>query len=227
MKFRSLHPWDLCYRRAVALQESLRARLILRAPRRPIRLVAGADISYSKSDDLFFAGVVVLVMPDFREVARATAVGRVAFPYIPGLLSFREAPILLQAFEQLETAPDLILFDGQGTAHPRGFGLASHMGLILDTPSIGCAKSRLCGEHGSVASPAGSHVPLTLDGRTIGAVVRTRTGVNPIFVSPGHRMGLRSAIGWSLKCCAGYRIPEPTRRAHRLVNELRTGRAGG
>ena len=195
------------------------------APRRKLKLVAGTDISYSKKSDKFYGAVLVLSLPDLEEVDRATAVGRVKFPYIPGLLSFREAPILLKAFEKLETVPDLIMFDGQGTAHPRGLGLASHMGLILDIPSIGCAKSRLCGGHREVSKKAGSHVPLKLDGRTIGAVVRTRDKVNPIFVSPGHRMGFRAAVKWTLKCCGGYRIPEPTRRAHHLVNELRVGMA--
>ncbi|NOZ20443.1 MAG: deoxyribonuclease V [Planctomycetes bacterium] len=221
MHFKKLHRWDVSYARARELQEELRSRLILRAPRRKFRLVAGTDISYSKKSDQFFGGVIVLSLPDLEEVDRATAVGRVTFPYIPGLLSFREAPVLLKAFGQLRTTPDLVLFDGQGTAHPRGIGLASHLGLVIDLPSIGCAKSRLCGEHGDVGPRAGSHVPLKLDGKTIGAVVRTRDNVNPIFVSPGHRMGVRSSVTWALRCCAGYRIPEPTRRAHHLVNELR------
>ncbi|MEW6358615.1 MAG: deoxyribonuclease V [Planctomycetota bacterium] len=221
MKFRKLHPWRVGYARARQIQEELCSRLILRAPRKKFRLVAGTDISYSKKDDRFFGAVIVLSLPDLEEVERATAIGRVEFPYIPGLLSFREAPILLKAFEQLRTIPDLVLFDGQGTAHPRGLGLASHLGLVLDIPSIGCAKSRLCGEHGEVGAEAGSHAPLKLDGKIIGSVVRTRDHVNPIFVSPGHRMGFRSAVTWTLRCCAGYRIPEPTRRAHHLVNELR------
>lgn len=224
MNIRELHPWDVSYERAVAIQRELRAMLVLRAPRKAFRLVAGADISYSKESDEFFAGVIVLSLPDLEEADRSTAIGRVTFPYIPGLLSFREGPILLKAFARLATPPDLILFDGQGTAHPRGLGLASHMGLILDVPSIGCAKSRLCGEHDDVGARAGSHVPLKLDGKTIGAVVRTRDNVNPIFVSPGHRVGHRAAVTWALRCCRGYRIPEPTRRAHHLVNDLRMGR---
>ena len=221
MKVRNLHSWNVSYKRAVAIQQNLRDKLILRASGKRFRLVAGADISYAKKSDQFFGAVVVLSLPDLEMVDQATAFGRVTFPYIPGLLSFREAPILLKAFEKLETTPDLAVFDGQGTAHPRGLGLACHLGLALDVPSIGCAKSRLCGEHDEVGKKPGSHVPLRLNGKTIGAVVLTREKVKPIFVSPGHRMGIRSAVSWALRCGAGYRVPEPTRRAHHLVNELR------
>ena len=147
--------------------------------------------------------------------------GKAKFPYIPGLLSFREAPILLRAFRKLKNNPDVILFDGQGIAHPRSFGLASHMGLILDKPSIGCAKSRLVGEYGSVENTAGAYSKLIYGNKIVGVVLRTKNNTKPIFVSPGHKTNLTFAIRIALKTCCGYRIPEPTRQAHLLVNKLR------
>ena len=152
----------------------------------------------------------------------AHAVRRVSFPYIPGLLSFREAPALLAAFEAIKAQPDVIIFDGQGTAHPRRFGLASHMGLLLDTPSVGCAKTRLVGEHERVPERKDSWVKLRHEGQTVGAVVRTRRGVKPVYVSPGHRMGFPGAVRLVLESCRGYRLPEPVRRAHTLVNRIRS-----
>ena len=147
--------------------------------------------------------------------------GKARFPYIPGLLSFREAPILLRAFRKLKNNPDIVLFDGQGIAHPRRFGLASHMGLVLDKPSIGCAKSRLVGEYSSVENTAGAYSKLIYGNKVVGVVLRTKKNTKPIFVSPGHKINLSLAIRITLKTCCGYRIPEPTRQAHLLVNKLR------
>jgi len=223
MKTRELHRWDVTYREAVAIQEELRGRLILRADGLPdpLRTVAGADISYDRGSDLFFAAVVLMNYPELTLLEEATFSARVSFPYIPGLLSFREGPPLIAAFAKLNQPPDLILFDGQGIAHPRGIGLASHLGLILDRPAIGCAKSRLVGTHEPVGEKRGEWTELTHQEKKVGAVLRTRDRVKPIFVSPGHRVDLERAMALVLACCRGYRIPEPTRRAHRTVNRLR------
>ena len=224
MKFRHLHPWTMDYRAAVAVQERLRERIVLAPPPARPRLVAGADVSYDRGDDRFFAAVVVFSLRPWAIVEESVSTGRVGFPYIPGLLSFREAPVLLRAFRRLRKDPDLVIFDGQGIAHPRGLGVASHLGLILDIPSIGCAKSRLVGSYTEPGKEAGSRSPLKLNGRRIGTVLRTRSGVKPVFVSPGHRMNIGGASRWVLKCCRGYRLPEPTRAAHILSNRVRRER---
>ena len=221
MRFRQLHRWDVSPKRAAAIQRSLRAHLRLRPRALKPRLIAGTDVSYDKRSDAIHAAVVVLSWPGLSVVERACASGRARFPYIPGYLSFREIPILLKAFRSLSARPDLILCDGQGIAHPRGVGLASHLGLILDIPSIGCAKTRLVGEHEEPAPGRGSSAPLTFDGRRVGAVVRTRDRVKPIYVSPGHRIDVRAAVAWSLACSVGVRIPQPTRLAHIEVNRHR------
>ncbi len=196
--------------------------MILKKPAGKIRVVAGADVSYDKQSNRFFAGVVVFKLgKQFEKIEESTAVGKAEFPYIPGLLSFREAPILLKAFKKLKSNPDIILFDGQGIAHPRHFGLASHIGLILDKPSIGCAKSRLVGEYVGVKDIAGEYSKLFYKNKVVGAALRTKVHTNPIFVSPGHKTNLTFAIRIALKTCRGYRIPEPIRQAHVLVNKLR------
>ncbi len=224
MTYRRLHRWDVTPRRAASIQERLRERLVLRAgPRRPLT-VAGADVSYDRGGDTLYAAVVTLALPALEVVEAVTATGRARFPYVPGFLSFREAPIVLRAFGRLRARPDLLLCDGQGIAHPRGFGLASHLGVLLDLPTIGCAKSRLVGEHEEPEARAGSAAPLTYRGRRVGTVLRTRDAVSPIFVSPGHRIGLKAAVHWTLACCGGHRVPEPTRRAHIEVNRLRMRR---
>ena len=213
------------YRAAVALQRRLAQDLDLHPPAGwTPRLVAGVDVSYEKHGDLFFAGVVVLSLDDLTPVTTATARGRVDFPYIPGLLSFRELPILLDAFRQLPLVPDAVLVDGQGIAHPRRLGLASHLGLWLGLPTVGCAKSRLCGEHSPAGALRGDGVPLRHQGEEIGAVLTTRDNVKPLYISPGHRMDIATAVRLTLACGRRYRLPEPTRQAHLLTNALR--RAG-
>jgi len=221
MQVRRRHKWDVDYKQAVAIQERLREHVIRKGTPRSARRVAGADVSYERADNRFYAAVIVMRLPELDIIEEAHASGLATFPYIPGLLTFREGPILIRAFEKLESRPDLVIFDGQGVAHPRGLGLAAHMGLLLDVPSIGCAKSRLCGEHAEVPQAVGSSSKLCYNGRTVGLVVRTRRNVKPVFVSVGHRISLRSAAAWVLKTCRGYRLPEPTRQAHLLVNRLR------
>jgi deoxyribonuclease V len=222
MKIKNLHQWDAAgYHEAVRIQEELKSQLILTGDPVDLRTVAGADISYSKGDDLFFAAVVVMRLPDFEIVEKVFASGRVRFPYMPGLLSFREGPILLRAFDKIQNIPDLILIDGQGIAHPRGFGLAAHMGLFLEVPTVGCAKTRLVGSHEPVGINVGDYRELLFNERTVGAVLRTKKKVNPIYVSQGHRIGFRGAIEAVLGCLSGYRIPEPLRRAHLAVNAFR------
>lgn len=222
MEFKQLHSWHLDYQEAVCLQDTLKDLLILKKPQGKVCTVAGTDVSYDKASDRFFAGIVVFKLKGTLElIEEVTAVGKVKFPYVPGLLSFREAPILLRAFKRLKNNPDVILFDGQGIAHPRNFGLASHIGLILDKPSIGCAKSRLVGEHAEVDNEPGAYSELHYKNRIVGAVLRTKKNTNPVYVSPGHKINLTFAMRIVLMTCQGYRIPEPIRRAHILVNELR------
>jgi len=222
MDFPALHDWNLDYRQAVDLQRRLATRLDLVTPLpEPLRTVAGVDVSYEKHGDLFFAGVVVLSFPSLQPLEEAAAVARVSFPYIPGLLSFRELPVLLDALRSLRTVPDVVLADGQGIAHPRRLGLASHLGLWIERPTVGCAKSRLCGEHPPPGRRRGDRVPLTLAGETVGTVLTTRDGVKPLYVSPGHRIGVDAAAELTLACTGRYRMPEPTRLAHLLTNRLR------
>jgi len=224
MKIKHLHRWDVAYREAVAIQQELKEKLILHDEDvlKPIKTVAGADISYTKEDGLFFAAVVLLSWPAMNIIEEASSIEEVRFPYIPGLLTFREGPPLLKAFEKLNHYPDAVIFDGQGIAHPRGIGLASHIGLLLDIPTIGCAKTRLIGSYGVVGDRVGDCASLIYNDQAIGAVLRTREKVKPVFVSQGHRIGLQKAVEVVLSCCNGYRLPEPVRRAHLTVNRLRS-----
>jgi deoxyribonuclease V len=221
MKFQHLHSWDLTPKEAVALQRELASRVDTRTPLAGCELIAGADVSYSRFSNILFAGVVILKMPDLSVVEKHGVRREVAFPYIPGLLSFRETPVLLDAFAQVEAALDAVMIDGHGFAHPRRMGYASHAGLWLDVPTVGCAKSRLIGEYKDPGRKAGSVSPLIDRGDVIGEVVRTKSGVAPVFVSVGHKIDLRSAAELVLATCRGYRIPEPTRQAHLYVNQLR------
>ena len=214
-------------RQAVALQKSLAAkvRLVKKISGR-MKLVAGVDVSYEKHGDLFYGGVVVLSFPELETVEEVGAVDRVDFPYVPGLLSFRELPVLLKAFSSLQSVPDAVLVDGQGIAHPRRFGLASHLGLWLNIPAIGCAKTRLCGEYEPPGEIRGEAADLYDGGELIGQVVRTRDRVRPLFVSPGHLVDVQGATSLVLSCGGGYRLPEPTRRAHLFTNRLRLAAKG-
>jgi deoxyribonuclease V len=224
MKIKYLHHWNITYKEAVNIQQQLKEKLILDDKQFPGRIsaIAGADISYSKQDDMFFAAVILLAYPTMDVVEEVSLTEKAPFPYIPGLLSFREGPALLKAFEKLKNVPDCVIFDGQGIAHPRGIGLASHMGLFLDIPTIGCAKKRLVGVHDEVGVEVGDYADLMLDSLIMGAVLRTKKKVKPLYVSPGHKIGLRRAVDVVLSCCRGYRITEPVRRAHLAVNRIRS-----
>ena len=213
--------WDLTPREAMRLQDSLRERVELQDRFGEIRFVAGADMAFDPETEVAFAGVIVYRFPGLEEVERRMARRKLRFPYVPGLLSFRESPVLLAAFARLRTEPDLILIDGHGRAHPRRFGIACHIGILFDKPTIGCAKSRLVGEHQEPGKKAGSTTPLMLEGERIGVVLRTRDDVKPIYVTTGHRVSLDSAVGLVKQCVDGFRIPRPTREADHYVRDLR------
>jgi deoxyribonuclease V len=221
MKPRFETHWDLTPREAMRLQESLRGRVELQDRFGEIRHVAGADMAFDPATEVAFGGVIVYRLPGLEEVERRMARRKLRFPYVPGLLSFRECPILLAAFARLKTEPDLIVIDGHGHAHPRRLGIACHIGLLFDKPTIGCAKSRLVGEHGEPAPSAGSTAPLNLEGERVGMVLRTRDGVKPVYVSTGHRVSIESAVGLVKQCTDGFRIPKPTREADHYVRDLR------
>ena len=221
MRVERRHPWNLSYREAVEVQRALSSEIRLMPLTKAVRTVAGADVSYSRKSRDIYAAVLVFSFPDLDLIERALAADRVEFPYVPGLLSFREAPVLSKAFRKIRNRPDVIMFDGQGIAHPRRMGLASHMGLLLDCPSIGCAKTRLVGVHPPVPEERGSGVLLTDRGRVVGGVVRTRDRVKPVFVSPGHAITVDDSIRLVLSCCRGYKLPEPTRQAHIAVGAFR------
>ncbi len=224
MKYLKLHPWNVGYKKAVEIQERLKKSIILKGSAKDCKLIAGADVSYIKGSEIFYASVVVFNLQTMERVEEVTASGKVDFPYIPGLLSFRESPILLKAFAKIKSEPDVIILDAQGIAHPRGIGLASHIGLLLDKSSIGCAKTRLIGEYYEVGRDAGCHSRLTVKDKIVGAVLRTRKNVKPVFVSPGHKIDLKTSIALILKSCRGYRLPEPVRQAHNLVKKTAIGK---
>ena len=219
------HRWDLSPAEARALQPQLAGRVIAETTFDPsgVRTVAGVDVSFRQG--MARAAVVVLRLTNLEPVDCAVDEAPANFPYIPGLLTFREGPCVLSALEQLTIWPDLLIFDGQGIAHPRRIGLAAHMGVILDHPSIGCAKSRLIGTHADPGNEVGDWEPLADEGEVIGAVVRSRAGVKPLYVSIGHRVDLPTAIDLVLRCTRGYRLPETTRHAHKVAGgaDLRVG----
>jgi deoxyribonuclease V len=201
------------------LQTKLAAHVTRENKLGPVRTIAGIDVGMKGS--MACAAVAVLDFPSLDLIAQATVESRVKYPYVPGLLSFREGPVILDVLQQLDHKPDLLIFDGQGIAHPLRLGIASHIGLLTDLPSIGCAKSRLCGQYQEPGIERGSYVPLMDYGDTIGAIVRTRTNVKPVFVSIGHRVDLQTSVDFVLRCCKGYRLPETTRLAHRLAEECK------
>jgi len=214
MKGRNLHSWRVSVAEAKEIQRALAAQVVrgneLDAP----HLIAGVDISSQDSRGMARGAVVVLSFPELVLVEQGVATLEIDFPYVPGLLSFREAPLILAACERLTVTPDLFIADAQGIAHPRRLGLASHLGLLLDVPTIGCAKSILCGRHGDLGEELGVYAPLLDGDEVIGAALRTKRGVNPVYVSVGHRVDLEAAIHWVMACLKGYRLPEPTRLAH-------------
>jgi deoxyribonuclease V len=247
-KINQLHSWEVTPAEAIALQKRLRDQVRLQPLPDNIKRVAGADISFNKYSDVVYAGIVVLNLPELTVETTSGVVTKTNFPYVPGLLSFREVPALLEAWEKLTLRPDVLMLDGQGIAHPRRLGIASHIGLLLNIPTIGCAKSLLVGKYNEPDEQAGSYSPLTDKGETIGAALRTKNRVNPVYISPGHLADLPGALALTMRCVKGYapnppsttlfneplqtssskskyRIPEPTRLAHLFVNALRRGEA--
>lgn len=214
MEVEKLHNWQVSITEALDIQLRLAARVSKISEVTTPRFIAGVDISVGKTREMATGAVIILSYPELSLVETKIVNEKLNFPYIPGLLSFRESPLILAACAKLTVTPNLILVDGQGVAHPRRLGLASHLGLFLDTPTIGCAKSRLCGSHKELGVEPGSSVELVDNGEVIGAVLRTKLGVSPVYVSIGHKVDLQTAVHWVLKCCRGYRIPEPTRIAH-------------
>ena len=215
---------DPRYAQAVEEQRRLRGKVRLEPLPSGLRWIGGADVSSNRFGRTFWGGIVVCdAASSFEAVARSVVRMEVDFPYIPGLLAFREVPVLEAAWERLERKPEVLLVDAHGLAHPRRMGCASHLGVRLGVPAVGCAKSRLCGEHEEPAAQRGAFSPLLMDGEVIGRALRTRTGVKPVFVSPGHLSDLASAAELVLRCSPRYRIPEPIRLAHEAVNAVRRG----
>ena len=218
MEVRDIHRWDVSVAEAVEIQRGLAGSVVREGRLDAVELVAGVDISGANSDGVSRGAIVVLRYPSLELAERSVVTMKVEFPYVPGLLSFREMPLIIAACRQLRVKPDLFVADGQGIAHPRRLGLASHFGLVLDAPVIGCAKSILCGRHDSLGEEPGDRAPLTDNEEVVGAVLRTKRRVNPVYVSIGHRIDLDESCRWVLACCKGYRLPEPTRLAHRAAS---------
>jgi deoxyribonuclease V len=214
MEIKRLHPWEVTVAQARDIQAGLSGYISAMPLVYPVKLIAGLDVSISRFEKMGRAAAIIVDYPSMELVDVQVSEGPITFPYVPGLLSFREAPLALAALEKLRLAPDLVLVDGQGLAHPRRLGLASHLGLCLDIPTIGCAKSRLIGTHREVPAERGCHVSLYDDQEVIGEVVRTKTNVKPMYISVGHKIDLTSAVQWVLQCSRDYRLPVPTRLAH-------------
>lgn len=221
MKVKLRTRWNLTPRQAMRFQERVREKIILEDRFDSIQTVAGADLAFDPATNIAFAGVIVYGFPGLKEIERRMARRKLRFPYVPGLLSFRESPVLLAAFSRMRTEPDLILVDGHGLAHPRRFGIACHLGILLDKPTVGCAKSLLVGDYDDPSPQAGSTSPLVDRGERVGTVLRTRDSVRPIFVTQGHCVSLPTAERLVRQCLDGYRIPKPTREADHYVRELR------
>ncbi len=222
-QYQPLHDWTVTPAEAVALQKQLRSQTRIQPLTQPAQTIAGCDISFNKFEETVYAGIVVLRLDTLETVAEAGVVSSTTFPYVPGLLTFREGPALLEAWQKLTVEPDVVMFDGHGTAHPRRMGIAAHMGLWLNRPTFGCGKSVLVGAFEEPGIERGNWSPMRHRGEVIGAALRTKNKVNPVFISPGHLIDLQTAIDLTLRTDGGYRIPEPTRRAHNLVNALRRG----
>lgn len=221
MKIKNLHSWDIPYAEARQIQSVLAARIKFTGVRKTPKLIAGIDCAFSKDGKRIGAAVIVMNFPQLEVIEVKTATAKVTYPYIPGLLSFREAPVCIKAVQKIENTPDLFLIDGQGIAHGRKLGLAAHLGLFFNKPTIGCAKSRLVGEYKEPKKEKGSYSPLIYKNEQVGAVVRTRTNVKPLFISVGNKCKLDFAIKMTLACAKKYRLPEPTRIAHQTVTKLK------
>ncbi|MDX2231138.1 MAG: deoxyribonuclease V [Leptolyngbyaceae cyanobacterium bins.349] len=218
LRIDTLHEWDLTPEAAIALQQELRSQIILDDQLGTVQYVAGVDVGFEAEGTVTRAAVAVLELESLQLVDRAIARRPTCFPYIPGLLSFREVPAVLDALAKLTIIPDLLLVDGMGTAHPRRFGIACHLGLLTQLPALGVGKSLLVGKYAELGSDRGSQQPLIHKGETIGVALRTRPNTKPLFISPGHRISLASAIAYTLRCTTKYRLPETTRHAHKLAS---------
>ena len=216
------HSWNISPGRAIAVQRTLAGLVSSEPLATPVETIAGADCAFLDGGKKIVAAVVLCDAKSMEPLGSASVVRPCRFPYVPGLLSFREAPAVIAAVEKLIPRPDLLMCDGQGLAHPRGLGLASHVGLWLDMPTIGVAKSRLCGTRRAPGENRRCRTQLRFGGRVVGAVLRTRSGVKPLYISVGHRLSLAQAVSWTLRCGRGVRLPEPTRKAHQLVSSLRS-----
>lgn len=216
-------PLDLSPSEAVRQQKKLREEIQIQPLEGSVETVAGADISFNRGSDVMHAGMVVLTFPDLKEVARSLVSARMDFPYIPGLLAFREIPSLLEAWELLKVKPDVVILDGHGIAHPRRMGIATHFGIVANQPTIGCAKKILTGTYEEPDSEKGSYSYIKHRGENIGIALRSRTNVNPIFVSPGHLVSFENTYSIVMQCLTGFKLPETTRIAHKMVNRLRKG----
>lgn len=211
------HAWDIGETEAISIQKQLASKTITEDLLGQVNLIAGVDVAYAKHSDIMIAAVVILDAQTLDVIESVTVQGASQFPYISGLFSFRELPILIEAFAKLKRSPDLVVCDGQGYAHPRRFGLACHLGLLFDLPTIGCGKTRLLGSHDEPEQQRGASVPLVDDNEVIGRVLRTQNGIKPVYVSIGHRVSLDTACDWALKLSPKFRLPETTRRADQLV----------
>lgn len=219
MKIKPLHDWNLTPSEAIELQKRLASEVVERDDfKEPVKTVAGIDLGYSEKTNTCRAVVVILSFPSLELIESAEAILPIQFPYVPGLLSFRETPVALEALKSVQTAPDLILCDGQGRAHPRRFGIACHIGLFTDVPTIGVGKSILVGKYEDLGETRGSVAPLTHKNETVGAALRTKDGVQPVYVSVGNRIGLETAVDFVLKCTPKYRLPETTRLADKMAS---------
>lgn len=221
MNYHKLHPWNLKPAAAKLLQYQLGELVKIERPQQRFSLIAGADLAYVRETNLAVAAIMVFSLPKLEILAQVTACQPCECPYIPGLLTFREGPVLLAAFEKIEIEPEVIIFDGQGIAHPRGLGLASHMGLLLDKPTIGCAKKPLVGDYSLVGEEPGEVSFMHYESKIIGAALRTKRNVKPIFISPGHKIDLVTSIDLIWQTCQGYRLPGPVRQAHLLANKAK------
>jgi len=218
-----LHSWNVSVEEAIRIQEVLKERIILTKTFSKVKTIGGGDVAYSEDGNLLVGSIVVLSFTNMEILDAATADGKIPFPYIPTLLSFREGPILIKTFQRLKIKPDVMIYDGQGVAHPRRMGLASQMGLWFDLPSIGCAKTPLLNEFISPGLLKGSFEWIRREGEKVGAVLRTKEKIKPLFVSPGHLIDLSTSIQLILESCRGYRIPEPLRQAHQLAERISHG----
>ncbi|HIJ75668.1 MAG TPA: endonuclease V [Deltaproteobacteria bacterium] len=215
------HSWTLSVKEAIALQKTLAAQVRIQPLPSGLKIIGAADISYSRHTELLIAVIVSLRWPGLDLIESVHYISRVGFPYVPGLLSFREVPPLIEAYRKIRQKPDVLLCDGQGIAHPRKLGFAAHLGLCLGIPTVGCAKSRLCGNHESLTLRKGSSKPLLVNGEQLGLVLCSRDGVKPIYISPGHLSDIASSERLISRCLRRYRIPEPLRLAHLEANRRR------